>query len=193
MSPNVTVDDRGQTVTVIAFSGMAGVNRIYEWTRSFDGIEANFIGVRDEAKCWYQRGTSEIVRAVRTAVVGVGGSYVITLGASAGGFAALMFAKVLRANRILAFCPQSACGEAKRELGDDRWPDLCLKSPALDLMGAFPTAIVHVAADDPLDMMHAHRLCPGRLIVHSSGGHNFPIALKESGELRWIIGEAISA
>jgi hypothetical protein len=117
----------------------------------------------------------------------------MTLGASSGGFAALLFGPKLNADRILVFCPQSACGAAKRVLGDNRWPELCLKSPAMELTGGHPTAIVHVAADDPLDMMHAYRLSPGRVIVHKSGGHNLPTVLKESGELRWIIGEAIDA
>lgn len=189
----IQIDARGHELTVVAFSGMASKNRIYEWTRSFDGIQANFIGVRDDARRWYQLGTSDIIEVVRGAVVCMSGARVMTIGASAGGFAALMFGRILRADRILVWSPQSACGAAKRDLGDDRWPELCNATPAFDLEGAYPEAVVHVAADDPMDMMHARRLSPGRLIVYPSGGHNLPTTLKESGELRWILDEAVCA
>lgn len=189
----ISVDARGHALTVVAFSGMASKNRIYEWTRSFDGIEANFIGVRDDSRRWYQLGTSEITEAVRGAVVRLRSARVMTIGGSAGGFAALLFGRMLRADRILALSPQSACGAVKRALGDERWRGMCAATPSCDIAGAYPEAIVHVAADDPMDMMHARRLSPGRLIVHPSGGHNLPTALKESGELRWIIDEAVAA
>jgi len=189
----IQIDARGHDLTVVAFSGMASKNRIYEWTRSFDGVNANFIGVRDDSRRWYQLETSDIAEVVRRAVVRAGGARVMTIGASAGGFAALLFGRILRADRILVWSPQSACGAIKRALGDNRWPDLCNRTPACDLEGVYPEAVVHVAADDPMDMMHARRLTPGRLIIHSSGGHNLPTMLKESGELRWILDEAVAA
>lgn len=189
----ILIDARGHALTVVAFSGMASKNRIYEWTRSFAGIEANFIGVQDDERRWYQVGTTEIIEDVRGAVARLCGARLMTIGASAGGFAALLFGRPLGADRILALSPQSACGEAKRALGDRRWRGMCGETPSCDLGGSYPEAIVHVASDDPLDMMHARRLSPGRLIVHPSGGHNLPTALKESGELRWILDDAVAA
>lgn len=191
--PLIEFDYRGEAVTVVAFSGMMRSNRVYEWTRSFAGLPANFIGVQDPHQCWYQVGRAEIAKALRVAVRKAGGSRLVLIGGSGGGFAALLFGRTLGAGRILALSPQSACGAAKRALGDDRWPEMCQATPACDVAGAYPEAIVHVAADDPLDMMHAKRLKPGRLVIHPRGGHRLPTALKTSGELYGILQEAIAA
>lgn len=191
--PLIEFDYRGEAVTVIAFSGMMRSNRVYEWTRSFAGLPANFIGVQDPLQRWYQVGTAEIAKALRIAIRKAGGSRLVLIGGSGGGFAALLFAAELGADRVLALSPQSACGAAKRALGDDRWPDMCQVTPSCDIAGRYPEALVHVAADDPLDMMHAERLMPDRLVVHERGGHGLPTALKASGDLRGILQEAIAA
>lgn len=189
----IEFDLRGEAITVVAFSGMMRANRIYEWTRSFVDLPVNFIGVQDPHRAWYQFGTAEIAKGVRAAVKRAGGTRLVFIGGSGGGFAAFLFGRMLGADRILALSPQSACGATKRALGDDRWPNMCLATPACDVAGAYPEAVVHVAADDPLDMLHACRLTPGRLVVHERGGHRLPTALKESGELRDILKEAIAA
>lgn len=190
--PLVWVDDRGQDVTVVAFSGLAQTHRIFEWTKSVAEFSANFIGVQDVSRRWYQLGTDRFAYAAREAVSKVGGKRIIVLGASAGGFAAFLFGRFLGADLILALSPQSACGGVKRALGDNRWPQKCLPTPSCDVAGHYPEAIVHVAADEPLDVLHAKRLRPGRLIVHARGGHNLPSALKESGDLRLILEAAIA-
>lgn len=188
----IEFDYRGEAVTVVAFSGMMRSNRVYEWTRSFAGLPANFIGVQDRYQCWYQIGTREIEKALRVAIRKASGSRLVLIGGSGGGFAALLFSRALGADRVLAISPQSACGSAKRALGDDRWIDLCRPTPSCDVAGEYPEAVVHVAADDPLDMLHAQRLRPGRLVVHEHGGHRLPSALKASGALRCILEEAIA-
>lgn len=190
--PLVRVNDRDKDVTVVAFSGLASTNRIFEWAKSIEDLPANFIGVRDPFRSWYQLETAAFLAATRAAVNRVGGSRLIALGASAGGFAAFLFGRWLGADLILALSPQSACGAAKRSLGDDRWPEKCYPTPSCDLAGWYPEAVVHVAADEPLDMMHADRLVSGCLLVHPSGGHNLPSALKESRQLREILERAIA-
>ncbi len=181
----IAVDHRGYETTVVAFSGMAPLNHMFEWTKTFEGFPANFVGVRDLDNCWYQynafRVLRELFRRVRRPMIFIGGS--------AGGFAALWFGKRIGADRIIAFCPQSACGEAKRELGDHRWPGLCYSTPSRDIAGSYPQAVVHYAADEPEDVIHAMRL-DARHCVWPSGGHDLPYRLKESGDLRGLLMEA---
>ncbi len=183
----IIIDNRGYDATVVAFSGMAPLNHMFEWTKTFEHFPANFIGVRDLENCWYQRGgfrvLRELFRRVRRPVICIGGS--------AGGFAALWFGKRIGADRIIAFCPQSACGEAKRDLGDYRWPKICQKTPPRDIAGAYPQAVVHYAADEPQDVMHALRL-DAEHRIWPRGGHDLPYRLKESGDLRELLAEAVA-
>jgi len=182
----ITIDNRGHDTTVIAFSGMAPLNHLYEWTTAFADIPANFIGVRDPWECWYRRSSFRIMREIWRRA----SRPWVFIGGSAGGFAALWLGREMRADRIVAFCPQSACGAAKRDLGDHRWSKLCLETPSLDIAWAYPQAIVHYAMDEPLDVMHANRI-EAEKREWSAGGHDLPYQLKAHGILHDILLEAM--
>lgn len=184
----IAISHRGYDTTVVAFSGMAPQNHIYEWTTAFEDFPANFIGVQDEHQCWYQRTGLSVVRSLlRQKMAGM----TVFVGGSAGGFAALWFGKMMKADRIIVFCPQSACGKAKRELGDHRWPGKCEQTPARDIAGTYPQAMVHYAENDDLDAMHAARLGAERR-KWAHGGHDLPHRLKESGALRGLLMDAMA-
>jgi len=180
-------EDRGFPTTVVAFSGLAPHNYIYEWSRSFAGLETNFIGIRDPDSCWYQNVIDTTTKRLRQDLRWV--ERVVFIGASAGGFAALMFSRSFTVHRIIAFCPQSACGGYKRALGDDRWMDFCRPTPNCDIAGPYPSATVHIGDSEPLDTMHAGRL--GAQIVIWPGGHDLPHELKAKGLLEPILRAAI--
>lgn len=183
----IMVDHRGYEPTVVAFSGMAPQNHIFEWMRTFEQFPANFIGVRDPNNSWYQGVSSEILGDLEREA----SRPMIFVGGSAGGFAALWLGKIMKADRIIAFCPQSACGETKRALGDLRWEEMCGQTPARDIAGVYPQAVIHYAADEPHDVMHALRL-DARHCLWSHGGHDLPLQLKMSGELRELLLEALA-
>ena len=184
----IEVQNRGHPRTVIVFSGMAARNHVYEWTNSFTDLPVNLIGVRDPDNRWYQTCYGDLLRQLRSAV---GMDRILCLGGSAGGFAALALGSALRADRIVAFCPQSACGQPKRDLGDLRWAGMCLDTPPADIAGPYPNAEIHYA-DDDLDAMHVRRLDAARTHVWPEGGHDLPFELKRNGALRQILEDAIA-
>lgn len=188
----ITVDVRGYDTTVVAFSGLAPRNHLFEWTRSLAEIPANFVGVRDPHNAWYQIDTAAIAQQVAAAIRIIGGRRTVCIGGSAGGFAAIMFGRMLRAHMTLAFSPQSACGAAKRSLGDMRWDEWCMHTPSCDLAGHWDNAIVHYAADDRWDAIHAGRLMAD-LREWPTGGHDVARMLKEQGALHTALMEAVAA
>lgn len=181
----ITVVDKGQPVTVVAFSGLAPKNCMFEWVKTFRLMNCNFVGVRDPESDWYQTRKIEIAWDVADAPPP--GVKRLFIGASAGGFAALLFGKMMKADAIIAISPQSACGQAKRDLGDLRWPQFCDHTPSCDISGEH-NAIVHYATDDEHDTMHAGRLIC-RQTAYPSGGHNLAGKLKDDG----LIGDIIAA
>lgn len=188
---NIQIDNRHSDTTVVIFSGMAPKNHVYEWTASFADFPANVVGVRDPFDRWYQVGCDTLAARLNGIVDQLGRRWVVCVGASAGGFAALLYGRALCADRVLAFCPQSACGEAKRALGDMRWPECCQETPSHDLTGAYPGALVHYAIDNDLDAMHADRIDCARM-VWPYGGHDLPYVLKRNGVLHSALAGAMA-
>ncbi|MGE0722808.1 MAG: hypothetical protein AB7O45_00460 [Alphaproteobacteria bacterium] len=187
----IVIEDRGERATVVAFSGLAPRNHIFEWATALADVPANFIGIRDPDDCWYMRRRDAVATLVWAALGVVGTKRSVFVGGSAGGFAALLFGRMIGADAVVAFCPQSACGAAKRALGDDRWPKFCLATPAADIAGRHPGAVIHYAADDDLDVMHAGRLDAERR-EWPAGGHNLPRVLKDGGHLSLALNEALT-
>lgn len=190
----ITVDRRGHAVTVVAFSGIASRNHLFEWATSTRGLPANFIGVQDPHNAWYQIETETFVRKIHRALKKTRCSRIVCLGGSAGGYAALLFGGLFVADRIIAFCPQTVCGPLKRQLGDDRFPEYCLQTPHTsysDLSGSTDQATIHYAEDDEMDVFHAGRVTC-RKVAHKTGGHSLPKLLKATGELDTILYEAVT-
>lgn len=186
----IMVDHRGEAVTLVAFSGLAARNHMFEWVSTGERLRANFIAVRDEFERWYQCGPQLLATRL---IAAIGSTRALFLGGSAGGFAAILFSRLAPASRVLAFSPQSACGQAKRDLGDLRWPQFCAETPSCDIEGDYPSLRLVYAADDPLDVLHGGRLGASRRDIHASGGHDLGRRLKERGELLPIIEEELEA
>jgi pimeloyl-ACP methyl ester carboxylesterase len=187
----VRVVDRGQPVTIVAFSGLSPTNWLFEWSTAFGDMPVNFVGVRDPFSCWYQRGRAALLDELGRLLDALPHRRLVCIGGSAGGFAALDFGPQLGADRIIAISPQSACGAAKRQLGDMRWPQFCEGTPSADIAGRYRGAIVHYAGDDELDALHAKRLDVDQRIW-PTGGHDLPHWLKGNGKLHDVISEALN-
>ena len=84
--------------------------------------------VRDLSKTWFlcnpELGSPEDICATIETYRKPHHTRVLTLGSSAGGFAAMLFGKMLRASATLAFAPQTTL-VPKQRVHDTRWKDDC--------------------------------------------------------------------
>lgn len=86
-------------------------HNVFEWYKSRIDQADKHIFVRDVFKQWYVKGINievpdhdSLLRFLRQATEGY--RRVVTVGSSAGGYAAILFGCLLQAERIFAFCPQ---------------------------------------------------------------------------------------
>ena len=131
-------------------------------------------------------------------------------GASAGGFAALLFGSWCEVDEVIAFSPQTFVDAENRRLaGDTRWPEqiefllqtVDSRSATLDLLDVLPDTPaktryqVHVSSDDPLDLIHAHRIARRggvEIFEHERGGHRLVKTLRDRGLLQPMLLQALS-
>lgn len=115
----VEVVDKGATKTLLAFGGMAAGLSMppKEFFKSLTSKNMNIIFVKDFRQCWYQKGLlgktnnlSDSISYLKNLIPETT-EKLITLGASAGGYAAIRFGVALNANRIMAFSPQTLIDE----------------------------------------------------------------------------------
>jgi pimeloyl-ACP methyl ester carboxylesterase len=112
------IDNRAET-TIVCFAGLAlGFAGLpsFEFRKSLGvtGEDFNLLFVRDIRRFWYHlapdgtpHGLNFYAQAVQTLSQQLGTRYLVTLGVSAGGYAALYFGWRLGAHRIIAFSPQT--------------------------------------------------------------------------------------
>lgn len=175
--------DRNAPLTVVAFSGIAPQNHVYEWMTALSDLPVNVIGVQDPHETWWGDCMDEALAALRDAL---GSKRWVALGASAGGYGAVLFGTTLCADRIVTFVPQTARGATKRALGDARWASYCARTQPGDLADWGAGVEVHIG-DDPLDVMHAERLRGARIMRHPAIGHDLPHVLKRERRLAPIL------
>lgn len=211
--------DTPSTTLLVLFGGIAGgvSMPVFEFFRLTSGMPAKKAFLRDPRRGWYQRGipgvgdsAAAVQSLLEQAIARAAVERVVMAGASAGGFAALLFGTRCRADEVLAFSPQTFIDAANRELhGDARWPDQIADlhaaispDPATfdlrDVLPADPGPTryqIHVSSDDPLDLVHAHRLA-GRggvaITEHERGGHRLVKTLRDRGLLEPMLLAALS-
>ena len=118
MLPIETINKNSKK-TLIAFGGMAGGLSMppKEFFKSLVHKNINIIFVKDFKQCWYQKGllgkTSDIESSIEYLknIIPKTTEKLVTLGASAGGYAAIRFGIALNADRIMAFSPQTLIDE----------------------------------------------------------------------------------
>lgn len=211
--------DGGGRSLLILFGGIAGgvsmpVFEFFRLTAEFPGQK---VFLRDPSRAWYQLGIPGIgdsAGAVRDfleqTIARSGAERVIMAGASAGGFAALLFGAWCDIDAVLAFSPQTFIdAENRRRHGDDRWqPQIEALYEAIDGRGAIldlcrtlprtgmtPRVQIHVSNDDPLDLLHAHRLddyANVEIVEHDRGGHRLVKTLRDRGALKPMLLAALA-
>lgn len=121
------------SVLAITFGGLlmrVGMMPPFEFFNVLsESAPAKKLFVRDHQQSWYHRGVRGAgpdIEAVRHALEQIRDELrperVVTLGASAGGYAALLFGRLLGVDEAHAFSPQTFISpELRRRHGDDRW------------------------------------------------------------------------
>jgi hypothetical protein len=207
-------------VLVIAFGGIAGkLDGIppFEFLSVLADQSARRIFVRDRRQAWYQAGTpdgtgtvADFTDPLRALVAARRPRRLVTVGVSAGGFAAIYFGCTLGADHALAFGPQTFTGRwARRIHRENRWAKETANIDALDqatvcrdlrpvvrasARSDAPTAIeIHVGDMSARDLRHARRLArsPNVAVAVHASGHNVARTLRDRGDLAQIVGRAV--
>jgi acetyl esterase/lipase len=197
---------------LIAFGGIAGRLAMppFEFFRLTSAVPCGKVFVRDLHQAWYHRGVADLGASIDETASALGDliasqvpGRVVTIGNSAGGYAALLFGHLVsRIDAVMAFSPQTFIDRTHRLVHRDRrWRREIAALHALDarsrgyldLRAALrrpevgsPETHVFASADDRLDRIHARRLAGIRgVTVHEypSGGHSLIRSLRDRGEL----------
>lgn len=127
----IDIEREGSTL-LIAFGGMMGKFAgmpAFEFfslvARENPAVKRVF--VRDLRQAWYQHGVEgvgssvpEVASRLRELVAESGAERVVTIGASAGGFGAILFGALIGADEVHAFSPQTFLDRRRRALLLDR-------------------------------------------------------------------------
>ena len=217
---HVVLDLSAESRTLlILFGGIAGgvSMPVFEFFRLTQGYPAKKAFLRDPRRGWYQLGIPGVgdsavaVREFLEVTIGRSGAErVVMAGASAGGYAAILFGAWCRADEVIAFSPQTFLdAENRARFGDDRWAEQISalhaspagRSPTLDLTTVLPEQPaktrfqIHVSSDDALDMLHANRVAHKggvTLFEHDRGGHRLVKTLRDRGMLEPLLRDAIA-
>jgi hypothetical protein len=201
----------GADTLIVAFAGIGPRDRppSFSFLNAIGELTASKIFVRDPHRAWYHHGVpglGDSIDAVASALKDLarasGARRIVTVGTSVGGYAALVFGRLLDAEAVLAFSPPTFLGWSMRlryrnarylrdrlrlSLSgrlDHRYTDLrrLLRTP-----GRSPLAAqAHYAALDRIDAGYARRIrdvAGITLVPHPCAGHDLVRRLRETGEL----------
>jgi pimeloyl-ACP methyl ester carboxylesterase len=218
--PTLKLGMRGRSRTLLLAFG--GLNRRigmppFEFLTLTGDLPVKRMFLRDPRAAWYHRGLpgrgetlTAVADSLRAEISKLGVERLIVAGNSGGGYAALAFGTLLRADLVLAFAPRTvldvnrlaAMGESCDELHalaaagalDRRWTDL---GEALrDARDARTRYRVFFDTTHDKDRLHAERLAglEGlRMYRFGRGGHELVRHLRDIGALERILREAVAA
>jgi hypothetical protein len=193
-------------VLLVLFGGIAGgvSMPVFEFFHLTQGFPAKKAFLRDPRRGWYQLGVPglgetahDVTRFLDETIARADVSRVVMAGASAGGYAAILFGHWCGADEVLAFSPQTFIdGDNRARFGDARWPEQIAalhaqsagRGATLDLLDILPDGPgttrfqLHVSNDDLLDLAHADRLIDKggvEVIRHERGGHRLVKTLRD--------------
>ena len=202
----------GSSTLLITFAGISGALGVYpfEFFKITKGFDVDKIFIRDVNQAWYHKGLNgignnieEIADYFKKLIEKYNYNKVVCLGNSMGGYAALVIGKLIDADIILSFAPQTFLDSKNRELHrDNRWIEQIAQLPTtiepkyLDLSLLFDSktnnSLIHIfySLDERIDIVHANWLkdtANVTLHVYENGGHQLVQHLRKSGELYRIL------
>jgi hypothetical protein len=208
---SVLVDIRNQHWPLII--SFAGLGDQFQFRNILSDFEVNTIYLRDLKHNWYLNGVPQGGETVEEIVSFLKGYIeewkfpkVVTIGASAGGYGALLFGALLNVNSVMALSPQTFINPLRRLLfWDRRWSDRMRQiyngsksnkqyfdlNKVLINFGGF----INIFYDEKhrLDRTHAKRIKSKNVTLFSSdkGGHTLAKHLKDSGLLKKYISDIL--
>ena len=206
-------DIEGRSTIMVTFGGLGRGMAMppFEFFGLTEGLDVDRIFIRDLDRGYYHRGVagvgrspSRIAAAMRPLIEHA--DRVITVGVSAGGYAALLFGSLLDVDQVVAISPGSCLRLLPRIARRDRrwWRDIerarrgSIQREMLDLkpyLAAHPVrhAEIHYATDNRLDRWHACRLRSDvvRTIAHPGSSHLLAKELRDAGDLFHLLQRAV--
>jgi hypothetical protein len=199
-----------QDVLFLSFGGVKMGTGIppAEFHASLSGRDVPGYFIKDFRQCWYQEGllglSSDIAgteAVLRALIARHAPKHVVTLGVSAGGYAAILFGALLGVDRVVAFSPQTNVDEQVVRLysGFDTPPpnqflregDRSSLKRVLRAQASLPEIRIYFGADHELDSSTAEGLkdFPGVILEPLTGvdTHSAIGALKRSGGLPAVL------
>ncbi len=216
VSLDTEIDSRTLLLTFGGMKSTAGLVT-FEFVALTADMPVKKMFVRDPRQSWYHRGMpshgktlESIAELLQKIVAEQDVDRLVTVGSSAGGYAALAFGALLGADRVLAFGPQTTLArDALAEMNDHRWDYLleplwdkgALEESWVDLSRALPGALngntrcaVFFDETVPGDREHAELLAGVdgvRLYRFGRGGHTLSRHLRDQGALDRLLREAL--
>ena len=214
-------EDNNSDTLIITFAGMGWKNCLptfifYNFLKAYNNVNKLFF--RDIKTRYYLLGLKnntndleETIEFIKSLVNKKKYKKIISIGCSAGGYAAILFGHLLNFNKVIAFSPQTVLNNKKEELIGDIYnaPQTCrwlvnknkdneFYQKCLDLrnLTPFDTCIdIHysVKANNGCDKKHALYLesenC--KIIEHPGKEHMIALTLRNNGKLKKIIDNAL--
>lgn len=187
----VKEDIQGKDTLYCFFSGtgnFAKEEMRYEWENTAKDIDADKFFFCNEPRAWYQDVIGEVCRKIR----GAGeGKKIVTIGASMGGYAALLFGHLFKGKSI-TFGPQTLL--IPNEF-DQRWKN---RLGFVSRFSEYPEYLdlsfiegtqhhIYYGGDCPEDAYHAERMKNVLLHKIDHDHHNIAKHLKSQGILKEIV------
>ena len=196
---------------IISFAGLGDQ---FNFGNTLSAFQANVIYLRDLNHNWYLNGLPGVGNSVNAMVAlfqekikEYEPSRVVTLGVSAGGFGAILFGCLLKADSVIAFSPQTFMDKRNCIIHfDHRWLDRVIQlhngdksiRSFLDLKKMVSRSNVPVTIifdrTHRLDNLHALRIRSFNVILQGvrGGGHSLVKELRHNEMLTSYIHNAIS-
>lgn len=206
---NIRIYSKPGSELIIAFSSLGGAydEYRYEFLKLTSSHDCSRVFCRDVKRSWYHLGTSQETNSIpvlkeklETIIAELSPSKVTCVGASSGGFAAILFGHMLKVNTVHAFAPQTFLSESEKRWAADieklysldlnpthRYFDL---RKALEKDNKVTSYHLHFCERHEEDKLHAlHvRFCPGICLhYYDCERHSIAMHLKEEGRLLGVI------
>lgn len=183
--------------TAVVFSSVNALH--FSFYKVFEGAPINRIFVRDPFDCWYQKGVSDQIASVealaetlRARVRALGSEHVLTFGSSMGGYASLLFGRLLPATTICAIAPQTIIDPRLPHTPGERFdgPNFDL-APLLAKGFGDSTVMVFLGSADFVDIYNVARVDWGQAAVYPVAGQDHLCAhhLARAGVFRRLIAQ----
>lgn len=193
---------RTETQTNTLVISFGGVNGRFEFYGSLSKLNVDFILIREPSKRWYQHGLQDIkggfqgfIKYLSELIAEHEDKKLVVVGASAGGYAAILFGSLLNADQIISYGPQTYISDELRGPLNERrwWPELknITELHYGDLLPVVSNNLeskIHIffGSDDFFDFLHAAHLieCPNVTIsMIENGDHGVSGTMKRDGLL----------